>query len=595
MSVGISFTMCSFFFIALLTVVFFSKKRFVSVENKVYSYLILTSLFGTIVGVPCYYFMKDFEIFKVANAITSRAYMVYLVTWITLFTSYIFLISIKKIDKKKVFKNFTFIYLILDVLVCVLPLNYYNDNGVVYSYGLSANFMYLVSALAIIIILVCLFANIRYIKEKKFIPIFAFIVVGTVVMLIQKANPGLLLITFGEAFITFLMYFTIENPDLQMINELYKNKILVEKSFEDKSNFLFNMTQEVRKPITNMRNILSVLKTSDDIKEIKQGIKLMDSNSKQLDFIVNDVLDVTTLDSRNIKIVNNRYNIYNLFKDIEYRMSEYKKDEVAFRFKIDESIPILYGDSIKLKQIIMSILLNSVKKTNSGFIELSVNSIIKYDVCRLIITVEDSGVGMSIDKVNDLLVTTNELSVDDIKNLEKLDLNLKACQKSIKLLGGNLMIKSEVGKGTEVIITIDQNVYENKKTEKIMDKYEHILFNLPKVLIVSESEKEIANIKDRLDKNIMVSTSLYGQDAISKIKSGKSYDLILIADDMKNMSGLATLQELEKIEGYKIPTVVLLKETKEHIKDHYKEDGFTDYILLSNLDVELKKVIDKYC
>ena len=197
------------------------------------------------------------------------------------------------------------------------------------------------SALAIIIILVCLFVNIRYIKEKKFIPIFAFIVVGTVVMLIQKANPGLLLITFGEAFITFLMYFTIENPDLQMINELYKNKILVEKSFEDKSNFLFNMTQEVRKPITNMRNILGVLKTSDDIKEIKQGIKLMDSNSKQLDFIVNDVLDVTTLDSRNIKIVNNRYNIYNLFKDIEYRMSEYKKDEVAFRFKIDESIPIL--------------------------------------------------------------------------------------------------------------------------------------------------------------------------------------------------------------------------------------------------------------
>ncbi len=595
MTVGIYFSICSLIYTSLLVVVFFSKKRLKTYENQIYSYLIITSLFGPLVGIPTYYFMGRMDKFVIPNMIFSKLYLVYLVMWLMIFTLYIFIISVKNIDKKKTSLLFKILMFVLILIEVILPIEYYNTDGIIYSYGPACNVMYGVSTVFIIIVIICLIKNIRYITQRKFIPLVAFLTIGSIVMVIQKLNPGLLLLSFAESFITFLMYFTIENPDLQMINELYKNKILVEKSFEDKSNFLFNMTQEVRKPITNMRNILSVLKTSDDIKDIKQGIKLMDSNSKQLDFIVNDVLDVTTLDSRNIKIVNNRYNIYNLFKDIEYRMSEYKKDEVAFRFKIDESIPILYGDSIKLKQIIMSILLNSVKKTNSGFIELSVNSIIKYDVCRLIITVEDSGVGMSIDKVNDLLVTTNELSVDDIKNLEKLDLNLKACQKSIKLLGGNLMIKSEVGKGTEVIITIDQNVYENKKTEKIMDKYEHILFNLPKVLIVSESEKEIANIKDRLDKNIMVSTSLYGQDAISKIKSGKSYDLILIADDMKNMSGLATLQELEKIEGYKIPTVVLLKETKEHIKDHYKEDGFTDYILLSNLDVELKKVIDKYC
>lgn len=595
MTVGIYFSICSLIYTSLLVVVFFSKKRLKTYENQIYSYLIITSLFGPLVGIPTYYFMGRMDKFVIPNMIFSKLYLVYLVMWLMIFTLYIFIISVKNIDKKKTSLLFKILMFVLILIEVILPIEYYNTDGIIYSYGPACNVMYGVSTVFIIIVIICLIKNIKYITQRKFIPLVAFLTIGSIVMVIQKLNPGLLLLSFAESFITFLMYFTIENPDLQMINELYKNKILVEKSFEDKSNFLFNMTQEVRKPITNMRNILGVLKTSDDIKEIKQGIKLMDSNSKQLDFIVNDVLDVTTLDSRNIKIVNNRYNIYNLFKDVEYRMSEYKKDEVAFRFKIDESIPILYGDSIKLKQIIMSILLNSVKKTNSGFIELSVNSIIKYDVCRLIITVEDSGVGMSIDKVNDLLVTTNELSVDDIKNLEKLDLNLKACQKSIKLLGGNLMIKSEVGKGTEVIITIDQNVYENKKTEKIMDKYEHILFNLPKVLIVSESEKEIADIKDRLDKNIMVSTSLYGQDAVSKIKSGKSYDLILIADDMKNMSGLATLQELEKIEGYKIPTVVLLKETKEHIKDHYKEDGFTDYILLSNLDVELKKVIDKYC
>ena len=91
--------------------------------------------------------------------------------------------------------------------------------------------MYLISTIFIVIVVYCLIKNIKYITEKKFIPISAFLIIGTVVMIIQKLNPGLLLLSFAEAFITFLMYFTIENPDMQMINELYKNKELVESTY----------------------------------------------------------------------------------------------------------------------------------------------------------------------------------------------------------------------------------------------------------------------------------------------------------------------------------------------------------------------------
>ena len=128
MSVGISFTMCSFFFIALLNVVFFKKERFNTLENKIYSYLILTSLFGTMIGVPCYYFMKYRELFGVFNVITSKAYLVYLVMWLMIFTLYILLITVKNIDKNKLIKNIFIITGILLVGVVLLPLYYYSDD-----------------------------------------------------------------------------------------------------------------------------------------------------------------------------------------------------------------------------------------------------------------------------------------------------------------------------------------------------------------------------------------------------------------------------------------------------------------------------------
>ena len=198
MSVGISFSLCSFFFIALLTLVFFGKPKKSSLENKVYSLIIITSLVGTAIGTPCYYFMKYYESFPMANAIFARLYLVYLVSWITLFTLYIFIISFKNIKLKKALNIFKIIFVLMVIIVCVLPLYYENGNDIIYSYGPATNFMYGASLLAIIVIIICLIANLKYITQKKFIPLVAFIVIGTIIMVIQKLNPGLLLITFGE-------------------------------------------------------------------------------------------------------------------------------------------------------------------------------------------------------------------------------------------------------------------------------------------------------------------------------------------------------------------------------------------------------------
>ena len=583
--------MCSFFFISLLNIVYFKKERFNTLENKIYSYLILTSLFGTIIGVPCYYFMKYKEIFGVFNIITSKAYLVYLVMWLMIFTMYILLITVKGIDKNKLIKNIFIITIILLVGVIILPLYYYNENGIVFSYGPSTNLMYIISSLFILIVIGCMIKNIKFLKEKKFIPMTAFLIVGTIIMIIQKLNPGLLLLTFGEAFITFLMYFTIENPDVKQMKELERNNEITEQSYIDKSNFIFEMTQEVREPLNYIKNTSKVLIDNNPTKdEYKEGLGYIYNASRQLDFVVNDVLNVSTLDVQKVKILNNRYNLDRLYEDLIKRVEPSINNNVKFRYSIPNNIPYLYGDNIKLKQVLYSLLMNAVKKTENGFIEFNVNTIEKYDVCRVIFRITDSGCGIGLEKINEILSVTGELNKEDIDNLEKSEFNIELCQKIIKSLGGNLLIKSKLGKGTEVILTIDQKIY--REEEKIVNNNN---YGTKKVLVVCQDKKIREIIKKVLNENeINGSYILYGLDAVDRIKSGKKYDYIIIEDEMKEINGYETIKKLKNLKEFKIPCIILLNENKEKIKKYYIKDGYSDYILTRELRNELKRIIDKY-
>jgi len=391
------------------------------------------------------------------------------------------------------------------------------------------------------------------------------------------------------------MYHTIENPDKTMLNELYRNKELVEQTYEDKSNFLFEMTGEVRNPLFNIGNICNNIKNINDVDEIKKGIKEIYTYVKQLDFVVNDVLNVSNLDVQKIKFIDNRYNINNLYGEIVNKINScIDTNNIEFRASISNNIPYLYGDSIKIKQIIMSILLNSIKKTRKGFIEFNIDMIERYDICRLIITIKDSGVGISLDKINEILSNTGELDTEDIKEIEKAELNIKLCQKITKLTGGSLMIKSQENKGTEVMLTFNQRKVLSDKNS-YLEKYENFVNTNKKVLLVSQDKELSKNIKRKFtDKEISISHLLNGLDAIDKIKSGKKYDFILVEDDMKEMTGFTTLKELKKIDKFNIPVIIMLKDNKINIKEEYIKDGFKDYILLNNISVELDRIIDKY-
>ena len=201
-------------------------------------------------------------------------------------------------------------------------------------------------------------------------------------MLIQRTNPQLLLITSMETFVTALIYFTIENPDTRMIEQLNKNRMLIEKANEDKSNFLFRMSQEVKQPIDDIIRANNIIKETENLELIENGTKYIEYNAKHLKSIVNNILGVTSLDSYNIKTTSHTYDVNNFFNSIITKYSSQVNENVEFRYNLSKGLPkTLYGDAVKLKQVISTIIENAIEHTKTGYIHLNVDELIKNDIC----------------------------------------------------------------------------------------------------------------------------------------------------------------------------------------------------------------------
>ena len=198
---------------------------------------------------------------------------------------------------------------------------------------------------------------------------------------------------------------------------------------------------------------------------------------------------------------------------------------------------------------------------------------------------------MSIDKINDILSATGELDRTEIEILDKKEYNFKVCQKVAKVMGGNIMIKSAVNKGTEVIFTIDQRVF-HKEEQSFLTKFENNIINYRKVLLISQRKNLINSIKKMLSShNITCSTLFNGLDAVDRIKSGRKFDFIIVDDEMTELTGITVLHKLKELKDFDTPVIIMLDTDKDNIKDHYLEDGFNDYLLTDDLDNELDRIV----
>ena len=590
------FPICAVLINILIVVVFFSKKRIHSDETRAYSNLIIIALLESSLACLLVVLMNLYGIPKYIYNIHRIDYILILF-WVWALFNYVLIVSVYNNKKLRgVIQKSTFIVNIL-VSICFffLNVNVINKDGIIDTNGSAMNLLVSMLGIYVILILLLVFKslikNIKSSNNKKFIPLFFLALLGILSLVIRRFAPEILLISLVAAYAYLIMFFTIDNPDVKMIYELNRNKKLLESMSEEKSNFLFSMTQDTKKPIDNILEVSKILLDDKNKEDMKTGIKVIENNARGLKNIINNVLDISNISSSKLVVSNETYNAISLLNECIKKIEKAVNKNVTIETEISKNIPDeLYGDSVKLKQVIMSILINASKYTKEGYIKVSANEIVKYDVCRLIIEIEDTGCGMSVDKLNELLKTNTDLEDTDLLKLNSLDVDLKLAFKIIRKLGGFINIRSEKEKGSTFTIILDQRIKVSK------DYYSEYIFNKKKVMVVSDKLQTLKDINTLASKyDIELLTTMHSSDIIERVKDGESFDLILLEDDMKPISGFGTLGKLQEAkEGFNVPTVIMLNKNKESIKDHYVEDGFSNYIRKQNLEEDFDKVIKKY-
>ena len=591
------FLMVSFIYLLLVMIIYFIKEKIKTKENKIYSMIIITSFIGIILDFISVYMAFSYK-HNVLFNLVNRFYLVYLLTWISLITSYTLVISLSEKKATKVISIIKFLYVPMALFLILYPLKYSVKGNEFFTYGLSANTMYLLSTIYVLLMVICLFKNLKDIKSKKYVPIIFYIFIGTAVTLVQLTNPSILIITAMETFVTILMYFTIENPDMKLINELNIAKDQAIKANNAKSEFLSSMSHEIRTPLNAIVGFSQALSEEDINDNAKDEVKDIMMASNSLLELVNGILDISKIESGKIEIVNTEYQFKNIYDELvilaKARMGDKPLD---FRCHYDEDIPsVLYGDYTRVKQIILNILTNAVKYTREGYIDFSVSSVRKDDICRLIISVEDSGIGIKQENIPKLFTKFERLDLEKNITIEGTGLGLAITKKLVELMNGTIVVQSIYGKGSKFTIAIDQRVVHKevvveKREEK---KVSEVHAEGRKVLIVDDNKINL-KVASRLLENykLDITTVESGALCIEKVNSN-TYDLILMDDMMPNMSGVETLHKLKEIDGFATPVVALTANAVTGMKEKYLNDGFDDYLAKPINRDELNNIVAKY-
>lgn len=610
---GLMLTIGSFLFIILLMIVYFSKQRFISMKNKLYRYMLITSVFicvteiiATIVA------LYSTNIF--INLFLYRLHWLTGIVWFTLlyYYSVCFLKNSNASSLKELIlgdyrlKRVTLFFIISFFVYFVIPFDAIDTSNITYIPKYVAYYVFVFCALVVLLIAIFTIRNRKNVPLRKIISVWIMIIELLAIFSIQIIRPSIAMSPIGAAIQMFFLYFNIENPDLKVINELESVKDDIDKANRAKTDFLSNMSHEIRTPMNAIVGFSETLLNDPNFtaENAVADIKHISSAGNNLLDIINNILDISKIESGKETLENKEYYLSNIIMELSSIIdARLGNNPVKFIIDIDEKIPSkLYGDATKLFQVLLNILTNSVKYTEVGKIKLSIISNNIGNNVMLHIKVSDTGYGIKKEDFNKLFEKFSRLDNATANEIEGTGLGLVITKRYVDLMGGKIWFESEYEVGTTFYVDLMQGIIDKTPIGEISEpiksekEIEYIDCSKYNILIVDDNKLNI-KVASRLMQayKFNIDTSSSGKDCIYKIKSGKHYDMIFLDHMMPEMDGIETMHIIKKLEGYYIPPIVALTANAiTGMKEMYLREGFDEYLSKPINTAELNKIIFKY-
>lgn len=594
----------------LLFVIFYSKKGTNNNETKLYSVLLNSNMLYCVTNIISVIVAATvgnntvLEILQKVQMIETVAII------IILYTYEVFILDFSDKTKKGIGIMSIIVGIIIAIAIFATPINLALNNLSIRTTGLSYKIMFY-SSLVYLAFIIVYIARI-YIKTKqdhnKALPFAFLVILYSVALLANKYISILEVQTFLFAFTLLIMYFTIENPDAKLVTELEAAKSEAERANAAKTDFLTKVSHEVRTPLNAIVGFAATLDEVETLEEARENAQYIVSASKNILELVNGILDISKLEENKVEIVNTEYSLVKECEEIiRYIEPRISGKPIIFKRTIARDIPkVLVGDKGKIKDIITNLLNNAIEYTKEGYIDLNISCINKDNTTSLVISVEDSGVGISQKNVEKLFDKYSKFD-DNLNGGDASGLELSITKSLVELLGGRIIVQTAQGAGTKFTVYLNQEIAAvqqlpeevevdtEEEIEEVIDDNSVLDLTGKKILVVDDNNlnlKVAVNFIKEYGAEIDTCTS--GNECVSFINEGKVYDIIFMDDMMPKVSGTETLHILQQIPSFNQKVIVLTANSIEGVRDKYLEAGFEDYLSKPIIKMELERVLRKH-